>query len=228
MSLESELAAQRERAYARRSPQERADRANAITEVQESGLAQGALQIGDRIPAFELPNTNGQTVKIGDLLANGPVVISFYRGSWCPYCQLEIRALRRRYSEIRSLGATLLAVSPERPERSRPFAETEALEVPVLWDSGNAVAQAFRLVHRIDAKIVAYQLGNGNDVAAFNGAKIPEVPLPATYVVDGNGVIRLAFVDADYTRRVEPDRILESLRQMQSGEIHRQKHEAFP
>jgi peroxiredoxin len=214
MSLESALAAQRARAYERRSPEERAVRAAAIVRVAESGLAQAALQTGSRIPEIRLPDAAGQIVDAAALLARGPVVISFYRGSWCPYCQLEVRALQQRLPEIRALGASLVAITPEQPDRSLALAAQEGLEFPVLWDSGNAVARSFRLVHQIDQSVVAYQLGNGNDVAKFNGAEIPEVPLPATYVVDVSGIIRYAFVDADYTRRAEPEDVLEALREI--------------
>jgi peroxiredoxin len=158
-----------------------------------------------------LPDAAGKRVRVSDLLAKGPVVVTFYRGGWCPYCNLELRALQARLDDIHALGATLVAVSPELPDRSLSVAEKNALAFPVLSDHGNAVAREFRLVHRIDASVVAYQRRNGNDVAAYNGTDIPEVPLPATYVVDRAGVARFAFVCADYTRRADPEEIIRVL-----------------
>jgi peroxiredoxin len=213
MSLEEELAAQRARAFQKRSPEERVVRAGAIADTARSGLAEGALSVGDRLPRVVLPDLSGVLVDVNHLLESGPVAIAFYRGSWCPYCNLELRALQQKVGAIKGLGGSLVAISPELPPRTESMAAASTLTFPLLLDRDNRVARSFRLVHEIDPRVVRYQLGNGNDVAAFNGAKVAEVPLPATYVVDRSGVIRYAFVEADYTRRAEPDAILEALRQ---------------
>ena len=110
-----------------------------------------------------------------------------------------------------------MAIGPELPPRAESTGAANALTFPLLFDQDNRVAHSFRLVHPIDPQVVSYQLGNGNDVAAFNGSDVAEVPLPATYVIDRNGVICYAFVEADYTRRAEPDAILEALRQCVSS-----------
>ena len=212
MSLESELAAQRARAHQRRSVEERRVRAAAIEDVARTGLAAGALSVGDRLPRVVLPHVSGCLVDVNELLDSGPVVVTFYRGGWCPYCQLELRALQSRLGSIQALGGTLVAISPEMPARGESVAAEGALSFPLLFDRDNVVARAFGLVHRIDPRVVAYQLRNGNDVAAFNGSEVAEVPLPATYVVHPNGVIAYAFVDADYTRRAEPDAIVAALK----------------
>ena len=138
-------------------------------------------------------------------------MISFYRGGWCPYCNLELRALSQRLSEFKKLGAHIVAISPELPERAA-IAGSDSLGFPVLFDQDNRVAREFRIVHLIDPDVVAYQAKNGNDVAKYNGQGTAEVPLPATYIVDSRGIICFDFVDADYTRRAEPDVLLEALR----------------
>jgi peroxiredoxin len=212
MDLENELAAERQRSYDKWSPEERVVRDGAITDVAEAQLAERALRVGETIPRIELPDATGRTIDVRDLLADGPVVVTFYRGGWCPYCNLELRALQLRLAEIQQLGASLIAISPELPDRSLSVAEKNELAFPVLSDKGNAVARQFRLTHRIAPAVVAYQLGNGNDVAAFNGSDVPEVPLPATYVIDASGVVRFAFVSADYTRRADPEAVVTALR----------------
>jgi peroxiredoxin len=217
MTLENDLARQRRAAWEARSPEERVARAEAVGDVERTGLARDALGVGEVIPRFVLPDAGGRRVDIADLLAAGPVVVSFYRGSWCPYCNLELRALQARLSELTGLGARLVAISPELPDRSLSLRERYELAFPVLSDQGNTVARKFRLVHRIAPEIVGYQLRNGNDVAEFNGAAEPEVPLPATYVADRDGVIRYAHVSADYTRRAEPEEILAATRAIVEG-----------
>ncbi len=157
MALEDDLQLQRQRAWDRRTLEEREARAAAITAVEESGLARNALGVGEAVPLFDLPDASGRLVRVSDLLANGPVIVTFYRGGWCPYCNLELRALQARLGDFRALGSALVAVSPELPDRSLTVAEKNALAFPVLSDRGNAVARAFRLVHRIDASVVAYQ-----------------------------------------------------------------------
>jgi protocatechuate 3,4-dioxygenase beta subunit/peroxiredoxin len=214
MSLEDELEAQRRRAYERRSPQERKARADAVTAVADAKVADRALNVGDRMPVFRLPAISGETVDADRLLDRGPLVISFYRGGWCPYCNIELRALQGRLPEIEALGASLVAISPELPDRAAVTADSDALTFPVLFDQGNAVARQFRLTHEIAPEIVRYQLGNGNDVAAFNGMDTAEVPLPAMYVIDSAGMVRYAFVDPDYTHRAEPDVLIGVLRDL--------------
>jgi protocatechuate 3,4-dioxygenase beta subunit/peroxiredoxin len=217
MSLEDELGEQRRRAYAQRSPEERKVRADAVAEVADAKIAERAVGVGEAVPEFRLPSITGTVVDSRELLAQGPLVISFYRGGWCPYCNIELRTLQRRLPEIEALGARLVAISPELPDRAAMTAGSDALTFPVLYDQGNQVARRFRLTHQIAPGVVGYQLGNGNDVAAFNGMDTAEVPLPATYVAAAGGIIRYAFVDADYTRRADPDAVIGVLRELAAG-----------
>jgi peroxiredoxin len=212
MSMEGELEVQRRRAYAQRSPEERKVRADAVTSVSEAKIAEQALGVGELVPVFSLPSITGATVDSRELLSRGPLVISFYRGGWCPYCNIELRALQGRLPEIEALGASLVAISPELPDRAAMNAGSNALTFPVLVDQDNRVARRFRLTHEIAPEVVRYQLGNGNDVAAYNGTDTAEVPLPATYVVGVGGIVEYAFVEADYTRRADPDVFLDVLR----------------
>jgi peroxiredoxin len=214
--LETALAAQRLHAHANRSAKERAVRANAVDVVARDGLAENAIGVGDQAPMFVLPDGMGAEVDVQVLLETGPVVLCFYRGGWCPFCNLELRAYQQQLGRIRALGATLVAISPELPDRTLSTAEVNLLGYPVLSDVDNAVARQFRLTHTIDPKVVRYQLGNGNDVAAFNSSARAEVPLPATYIIGTSGVVQFAFVRADYTLRAEPEDVLAVLRDLRA------------
>jgi peroxiredoxin len=211
VTLDEELAAQRQSSYEARTPEQRQTQRETVAIVEQSGLARTALTVGDQAPAFSLPNAVGETVSLAALLAHGPVIISFYRGGWCPYCNLELRALQARLGDVREAGGELVAISPEHPDSSLDTAEKNSLEFPVLSDVGNVVARQFGLVHAINPEWVRYQLSVGVDVAARNASAVAEVPLPATYVVRQDGTITFAVVDADYTTRAEPADVLRAL-----------------
>jgi len=218
--LETVLAAQRLYAYTNRSANERAVRAHAIDVVARDRLAENAVGVGDRAPLFVLRDGTGAELDVRALLRSGPVVLCFYRGGWCPYCNLELRAYQQKLGQIRQLGASLVAISPGLPDRTLTTAEANQLGYPVLSDVGNTVARQYRLTHTIDPEVVRYQLRNGNDVAAFNGSGLAEVPLPATYIIDTHGVVQFAFVRADYTQRAEPDDVLVVLRDLSTAALH--------
>jgi peroxiredoxin len=214
VSLEDQLECQRRKAWDSRTPEERSVRAEAIKAVHESGVAQNALRVGEQLPLFKLPDATGREVNIGDLLSDGPVVLSFYRGSWCPYCNLELRVLQTKLRALHQLGASLVAISPELPDRSLSNQEKHNLRFPVLTDSENVVARQFRLVHPIAREVAEYQLANGNDVARYNGSAVAEVPLPATYVADRSGTVVYSFVAADYTQRSDPEGVMDAVRKI--------------
>jgi peroxiredoxin len=183
-----------------------------IKEVIDSGIAGRALQPGAAAPAINLPNAKGDRIDVSAMLKHGPVVVSFYRGAWCPYCNLELAALKGRLAEIEALGARLVAITPETPDNSMTAKEKHGLEFEVLSDQGNVVARQFGLVFRVDDATNEALLGFGIDVEASNGNASQELPLPATYVIASDGSVASAFVDADYTKRMEPDDIIATLK----------------
>lgn len=186
----------------------------ATAELKQSDIENRSLTVGDRAPDFFLPNSLGQPVSLESCLQAGPVVISFYRGEWCPYCNLELRALQAALPEIQALGAKLLAISPQTPDNSLSTQEKNALSYEVLSDVGNQVARQFGLVFTLPASLLPVYADFGIDLAAANGDSSFELPLPATYVVGTNGKITHAFVDADYTKRLDPQAIIATLRKM--------------
>jgi peroxiredoxin len=177
-----------------------------------SGVSKNALKAGDHMPDFTLNDAHGKPVRLQDLLELGPVVVSFYRGGWCPYCNIELRGLQRALPQMKELGATLVAISPELPDNTLSTEEKNGLAFPVLSDHGNKVAKSFGIAFKLpDYLIEAYaNFHHGlGDVNREEGAE--ELPIPATFVVDRTGIVRLAFVEEDYYKRLDPDTILESL-----------------
>jgi peroxiredoxin len=172
----------------------------------------GALRVGDRAPAFTLPDARGGDVALADLLAGGPVVLVFYRGGWCPYCNLQLAAFQSALAELRAAGAALVAVSPQTPDESLSVAERHALEFPVLSDAGNAVARTYGLVFRQSEAATTTSRGLGIELAAYNGDDSNTLPAASTFVIGPDGVIRFASVSGDYRWRVGPDEVLAALR----------------
>ena len=148
---------------------------------------------------------------MAELLENGPVVISFYRGSWCPYCNLELNALKKHLPRFQELGASLIAVSPQTPDESLSTAEKHDLEFPVLSDDANGVASRFGLVYRVSAHVRDIYKSFGINLDRINSTGNFDLPVPGTFILDSQGIIRDLFVNADYKQRMEPARILEVL-----------------
>jgi peroxiredoxin len=171
-----------------------------------------ALGVGDEAPAFRLPDVGGAEVALADLLAAGPVVVTFYRGAWCPYCNTELRSLQAVLPQIEAEGARLVAISPQTPDGSLSMKEKQDLAFPVLSDVGNTIARQYGIVFAVGEEVAERYRMSGIDLEASNGDASYELPIPATYVIGTDGVIRYAFVEADYTVRAEPSAVLDALR----------------
>ena len=184
----------------------------ATADLASSGIVDNSLKVGEKAPDFELPDPTGKRVKLSALLANGPVVLNFYRGEWCPYCNLEIRALQQLLPEFQQAGAQVVAISPELPNNSLTMQEKHELSFPVLSDVGNGVARDYGLVFSLDASLRPLYQGFGIDIPAHNGDESYDLPVPATYVVDATGTVRYAYANADYTLRAEPAEVLAAVK----------------
>ncbi|MBP1852868.1 peroxiredoxin-like family protein [Rhizobium halophytocola] len=184
----------------------------ATAELIASGAAHKALKAGDRLPEFTLFDPDGKTVSSADLLAHGPLVISFYRGVWCPYCNMELQALEEALPKFRELGATLVAISPQNPVNSRKSIRQNNLSFPILSDPMNNVAATFGLRFEMQDYLVDLYKSLKNDLPAFNGDRSWTLPMPARYVVGQDGVILYAEVNPDYTHRPEPEDMLPALK----------------
>jgi len=181
-------------------------------ELHAAGRFPKVLTVGQQAPLFELPDAHGRPVRLDELLARGPVVLSFYRGAWCPFCNMELRALQQILPALQAVGATLVAVSPELPDHSLPMVEREGLSFPVLTDRGNALARQFGIVFSLEGDIRRISLDVFQvDLPKFNGDQSWELPVPATFVIAPDRTIRMAFFDPEFRHRVEPQAVLDAL-----------------
>ncbi len=191
MNLQAELQKTKEE-FSGQIPEEVSQIMQSATETLiQSGIAQTCLKEGNKMPAFSLPNARNEIVSSDKLLKEGPLVINFYRGGWCPYCSLELKAFQDILPEITKLGAQLVAISPNLPDKSLSSIQKDALSFQVLSDLQNKVARQFGLVYTLNAKLQPLYKQMGIDLPEFNGDESYELPLPATYVVDSDGIIKL-------------------------------------
>ena len=181
-----------------------------------SGDAPQGLQVGDQLASFELPNQLGQTISLDELQGDSNVVISFYRGGWCPYCNIELCVLQQALPEFKSHGARLIAISPQLPDESMSTAEKNELSFPVLSDAGNKVAREFGLVFTLSEQLRPLYESFNIDLPATNGDKSFELPIPATFIIDSDGVVKGAFVNADHKQRMDPSDIINVLKEIKS------------
>jgi peroxiredoxin len=175
-----------------------------IGQLITSGAAERSLRAGMQAPDFTLLDARGTAVKLSHLLEQGPVVMTFYRGAWCPYCHLTLRAYQQALPQLQAGGATLVAISPQTPHHSRALAEKLELTFTLLSDTGNQVARQFGLVFTIDEAVRTAHRRIGANLPAFNGDDSWDLPMAGAFLVDQSGTLRLAFVDPDFTRRLDP------------------------
>lgn len=173
-----------------------------------SGQAQRARKAGEFAPEFTLNDPDGTPVSSRDLLRQGPLVVSFYRGVWCPYCNLDLQALQAALPDIVVRGATLVAVSPQTAPNSRKAQRDNKLNFPILSDTSSAVAAAFGIRFALPDELIALYKSFGNDLPAINNDPSWVLPMPARFVIGTDGIIAYAEVNPDYTRRPDPSELL--------------------
>lgn len=170
------------------------------------------LKVGDQAPDFSLPNATNQTIQLKDLLAGGPVVLTFYRGAWCPYCNLQLKNYQDILDQMKAYGASLVAVSPQTPDHSLDMKQKSELAFEVLSDAGNLVARQFTTVFKNGEAPLKAMADLGYDFNSFYSDDSAEIPVPATFVIAKDGTVAFAFSGGgDYRERAEPQAILEAL-----------------
>jgi len=184
----------------------------ATDELIASGTAARALKAGDVAPLFVLKDPGGRSVSAAELLAQGPLVVSFYRGVWCPYCNMELEALQEALRGFRELGGNLVGISPQNAVNSRKSVRMNGLDFPILSDPGNETAAAFGLRYVLPDYLIELYKSLKNDLPAFNGDASWTLPMPGRFVIGQDRVIRYAEVNPDYTHRPEPADMLPALR----------------
>jgi peroxiredoxin len=204
--------AERKELIAKYVPAEaRAVHARVVADLKASGIEQRALAAGAMAPAFELRDHNNKLVRSGDLLLQGRGVICFLRGRWCPFCVGQVEAMNRILPQIQAAGATLVGISPQTIQQSFFMADQHKLRFPLLSDVGNHVARAFGLVYRVPEEQQAIYRRAFVNLPFANGDDSWELPIPATYVLERDGRVLWASVDADYSGRPEPGDLLQQL-----------------
>ncbi|MFM0395071.1 peroxiredoxin-like family protein [Paraburkholderia phytofirmans] len=203
--------------FARTAPSGRVELYEARIEDLRAGFAlEEAVGAGDKAPDFSLPDVRGNPVSLSDLLLRGPVVVTFYRGGWCPYCNIQLRAYQTILPEMGALGARLVAISPQVPDGSLSTAQTNALTFDVLSDVGNAVAHRYGHVYALLEDLRDALRSNNKALPAINGDESWELPVPATYVIAPDGHVALANIEVDYRKRLEPDAILAAVKSLRA------------
>jgi sulfatase modifying factor 1 len=175
-------------------------------------LPDPGLKVGERAPDFILPNAFGKPVSLSEQLAKGPVVLTFYRGAWCPYCNLELKSLHGALPRLEHLGTRLIAVTPQQPDKSLEQVKKDGYSFEILSDLDSTVTRDYRLYFTVpNALSELYRDRFGLDLATYNGPGRYELPVPGTFVIDRHGIVRAAFADTDYKRRMEPADIIAAL-----------------
>jgi len=214
-TLTAQLEARQARFLEMAPPDRVAATTAAIEEIAASGILERAIKKGDKAPDFTLPNAVGESVSLYAELEKGPVILTWYRGSWCPYCNLQLHDYQKSLDTIAAAGAQLIAVSPELPDSALSWKEKEELVFAVLSDLGNKVGHEYGIVYRIPDGISAgYVAGGRNDLTEYNGDDSLELPLAVTYVIDSDGTVAYSFVDPDYRKRAETSEVVEVVSQL--------------
>lgn len=181
-----------------------------VETVRASGIEESAKQVGDAAADAELVGWNGETVRLSELWSEGPVVLMWYRGGWCPYCNIQLQAMQKELKNIEGAGAKLVVLTPELPEKAKATAEKNDVDFVALHDKDNQTAKKYGLVFQLPEPIVP-MYRDRIKLADQNGTEAMELPLSATYVINKQGIITYAFLDADYKKRAEPSDVLKAV-----------------
>lgn len=214
MNLTAQLSAQKEKNEENIPADKWAVMEKSTRELQEQSLSLRALKVGDTLPVFTLSDVNHIKVSLNDFLEDF-IVISFYRGRWCPFCNFELKALQGVIPQLQQLNSALVAISPETPDNSLTTAQKNELEFTVLSDINNEYAKSLGLVFQLPEDLRAVYHSFNLDIPKHNQNNDYELPMPATYIVNKSREIIYAFVPEDYTERLAPELILETLEKHQ-------------
>jgi peroxiredoxin len=185
-------------------------------ELIATGQAERSLKVGDVAPTFSLATAEGEVVSSIATLESGPLVVTFYRGAWCPYCNIDLQAIEEVANEIRSLGASLFSISMQTATHSLKSQRQNKLSYPILVDEGGKTADAFGIRFRLQDELIEAYKGFNVDLPVINGEPSWTLPMPARYVIAQDGTIAYAEVSPDYTQRPDPGELVTALRQLKS------------
>lgn len=186
----------------------------AVAEFIASAMPDRALKSGDQAPNFELPDAHGRNFVLGERLSQGPAVLVFFRGRWCPYCIAQLEELEKARPGFEKAGATLVAISPQKPQHTGFTAEQHHLRFPVLSDKDNAVARQYGVAWKLPGYLVSHYRGVFVNLEHANANKDWELPIPATFVIAPDAAIVWTQLDPDFIHRPEPQEVLRVVRML--------------
>ncbi|WPL17421.1 Putative peroxiredoxin [Thiorhodovibrio winogradskyi] len=196
------------------------DQMEAAAAALAAAMPEPGPQVGETAPDFQLPNARGEMVRLTQRLQEGPVVLTFYRGAWCPYCNLQLRGLHQSLPHFERYQAQLIAITPQQPDQSLAQVKVDGYPFEILSDLKDDTMQAYRLAFEVPESLRAlYQERLGLNLAEYNGEGRFILPVPATFVIDQEGVIRYAFAETDYRQRAEPADILATLANLSDAPV---------
>ena len=181
-----------------------------------SSMPAPGIKVGEKAPDFVLNNALGKAVSLQDKLKEGPVVLVFYRGAWCPFCNMHLHVLQESLPEFKKYGAQLITITPQTPDKSVEQFKEKAYPFEVLSDLDSKVMKDYKLYFELPADLVEVYKNHGIDIEAFNGKGRNVLPVPGSFVIDTNGVVRAMFADTDYMKRMEPSAIIDALKNIKN------------
>ena len=179
--------------------------------LKKSKIEEKVIKVGKKMPEINLKNAHGKTVKLSELRKKGPVIVTFYRGSWCPYCNAQLSNYQQNLSEFKKRGAQLVAITPEKPDLSVLLEQNKRLDFEILHDKDNKFANKIGLVFGVSNELKDIYKNFGIDLEKSQGNAEWKLPIPATFIIRKDGTITYAFVDADYTKRASSEEIIKAL-----------------
>ncbi|PIF47396.1 peroxiredoxin [Chryseobacterium sp. 52] len=182
-----------------------------VEDLKTKNSAENSIKVGDNMPEFSLPNSNGEMVSSREILKKGKMILAFYRGNWCPYCNLELRFLQEQLIGLKDKNAVLVAVSPQTIEHSKVMAERNNLTFDVLTDRDNSFAKKLGIVFQLQEFVLPYYQNLGIDLTDFNHNEENRLPVPAVFVVDEEGDVIFRFLDVDYMNRLNIEELIKVL-----------------
>lgn len=186
-----------------------------VSQAKSFQEGKDAIDISKPVPNFTLPDAKGNLVSLNDLIEKGPLVLTFYRGNWCPYCNLQLKALQSKLTEIKSLGAQLIAISPQVPDKSFSKSDIANMDFSVLSDQSAKVAKSFGVAWEVPEFLIEHMKNDRNlDLEKINNDNANIIPIPATYIISKEGIVTWRYLDVDYRTRAEPDDIIEALKKL--------------
>lgn len=212
LTLQDQLRLMKEASAAKIPPEVAKIMQDELAKLKKTQIENHVLKVGQTMPNFKLNDATGKPVDLKSLLKKGPVVVTFYRGSWCPYCNAQLSDLQKHMAEFKAKGATLVAITPEKPDMAALTAEKKKLEFPILYDEGNKLADKTGLVFKLSPELKAVYTKFGIDLEKDQGNADWKLPIPASFVLAKTGKVIFSFVDADYTNRADTEKLIAAIK----------------